>query len=96
MKAYRYERERRRLRREIHGRRKDAIVFAGTHELVTTPEGYVRLRNRETGELMKRVTGLQAWLPIIYPQSAIDDALSKSNPFLPFFGLDRFVASRFG
>lgn len=99
MKAYRYERERRRLRRMIKRRHADAVTLAGSHELVTLPSGLTRLRSRRTGEMFAEVNGLEAWLPVFYPQSAIDEILWKANPLTahiakpsPFFGLDRSVA----
>lgn len=101
MKAYRYERERRRLRRMIKRRHKDAVLLAGSHELVTLPSGLTRLKNRRTGELFAEVNGLEAWLPVFYPQSAIEEMLWKENPLTaliakpgPFFGVDRSAPSR--
>lgn len=96
MKAYLAERERRRLRRMIRTRHRQAVQLAGTHELVTLPSGLTRLKSRRTGELFAEVWGLEAWLPVFCPQSAIEEMLWKANPLTrhiakptPFFGLDR-------
>lgn len=96
MKGYLAERERRRLRRMIRRRHQDAYALAGSHELVTLPSGLTRLKNRRTGELFAEVRGLEAWLPVFYPQSRIEELLWKSNPMTmliskpaPFFGVNR-------
>lgn len=89
MKAYKAERERRRIRRMIKRRHEDAVLLSGSHELVTLLSGVTRLRSRRTGELFEEVKGLGAWMPVFYSQSTIDKVLWKQNPMAAFFGVSR-------
>lgn len=82
LKAYRYERARRRIRREIWSRRKLARDFPHLLRIVQTQQGE-RLQDTHTGEIFfYPLLPIGMILKMYYPASMSDEIHWKCSPLL--------------